>query len=255
MILAGVRKDHMDSVDVASMTLIVGIRAVDGIVLASDSRGTFGDPRGATAQNDSMKKLYVLRDRVAMGMAGAGEIGAALLTEIHAATKASDSATSAMHAVNKTLRQKYAEMFPNFQIQPVQGVPYPARPTLQVTICGYDQDGQARIFSLNSTLDFAPHLHDYGFSVLGVPTLAVYLLNRLYRPDTKLSEAIALAAYTISETAAQDGKVGGPIQMVTMAAGKSCVELKKEEVDSIVRENEDRATRLRELFFQRKSGP
>lgn len=27
------------------------------MVLASDSRGTFGDPRGVTAQNDNMQKI------------------------------------------------------------------------------------------------------------------------------------------------------------------------------------------------------
>jgi len=39
------------------MTLTVCIEGSDGMVLASDSRGTFGDPRGLTAQNDTIKKI------------------------------------------------------------------------------------------------------------------------------------------------------------------------------------------------------
>lgn len=42
------------------MTLLVSLRGSDGLVVASDSRGTFGDPRGVTAQNDAQKKLYVV---------------------------------------------------------------------------------------------------------------------------------------------------------------------------------------------------
>ena len=39
------------------MTLLVALRGKDGIVAAADSRGTFGDPRGVTAQNDSQRGL------------------------------------------------------------------------------------------------------------------------------------------------------------------------------------------------------
>jgi hypothetical protein len=33
------------------------------MVLAADSRGTFGDPRGVTAQNDAMQKVCLLSAR------------------------------------------------------------------------------------------------------------------------------------------------------------------------------------------------
>ena len=40
------------------MTLALAIVAVDGIAVASDSRGTIGDPRGLTAVNDTQQKLF-----------------------------------------------------------------------------------------------------------------------------------------------------------------------------------------------------
>jgi 20S proteasome alpha/beta subunit len=64
------------------MTLLVALRGSDGIVAATDSRGTFGDPRGVTAQNDSQKKLYTSSKYTGILTAGAGELGAAVMADV-----------------------------------------------------------------------------------------------------------------------------------------------------------------------------
>jgi hypothetical protein len=46
-------------------TLLVALKGKDGLVLAPDSRGTFGDPRGVTAKNDIQQKAHVLALHVA----------------------------------------------------------------------------------------------------------------------------------------------------------------------------------------------
>lgn len=69
------------------MTLLVALSGADGLGVASDSRGTFGDPRGVTAQNDSQKKLYVASKYSAILAAGAGELGAQLMAEVTAAVR------------------------------------------------------------------------------------------------------------------------------------------------------------------------
>jgi hypothetical protein len=58
------------------MTLLVALKGKDGLVLAADSRGTFGDPRGITAQNDNQQKAHILSPHVAVLAAGSGEVGA-----------------------------------------------------------------------------------------------------------------------------------------------------------------------------------
>ncbi|MGO8791467.1 MAG: hypothetical protein ACLQVL_29315 [Terriglobia bacterium] len=58
------------------MSLAVAIEAAGGIVLAADSRATFGDPRGMTAANDTVQKIYKLSPRTALAMVGMAEIGA-----------------------------------------------------------------------------------------------------------------------------------------------------------------------------------
>ena len=62
------------------MSLLVCLRGTDGLVLATDSRGTFGDPRGVTAQNDQIKKLYLANERVGILVAGAGDLGSTVVS-------------------------------------------------------------------------------------------------------------------------------------------------------------------------------
>jgi 20S proteasome alpha/beta subunit len=62
------------------MTLVVAIKAQDGIVLAGDSRGTIGDPRGLTAINDTQQKVHQLGNH-GIAFAGSSETAAALLDE------------------------------------------------------------------------------------------------------------------------------------------------------------------------------
>lgn len=61
------------------MSLAIAIQTNEGIAIASDSRGTFGDPRGVTGANDTIPKVYGLTKYTAMAVAGANEIGATLL--------------------------------------------------------------------------------------------------------------------------------------------------------------------------------
>ncbi|MBE3116483.1 hypothetical protein IMZ68_04695 [Candidatus Bathyarchaeota archaeon] len=62
------------------MTLIVALKSTTAIILAADSRGMIGDPRGLTAINDNQTKLFQLGN-CGLGFAGASELGAALLDE------------------------------------------------------------------------------------------------------------------------------------------------------------------------------
>jgi 20S proteasome alpha/beta subunit len=62
------------------MTLAVAIKAVDSVVMAADSRGTIGDPRGLTAINDTQTKLFQL-GQCGVVIAGASEVALIILDE------------------------------------------------------------------------------------------------------------------------------------------------------------------------------
>ena len=117
-----------------------------------------------------------------------------------------------------------------------------------------DTVGVARIFSMASGLDFAPSLHDYGFAVAGVPTYALYLLNRLYQRGRTVSELTALAVYVITETASQDGKVGGPVSVIQVTPDEGCVSLDALQVQQVMDDNSARSLALRDSFYEHGDG-
>lgn len=241
------------------MTLLATLKGKDGFVLAADSRGTFGDPRGVTAQNDNMKKAHILTSHVATLAAGSGELGSLVidLTKRRLIDEKITGVTAVLEALRKTACENYQKWFPS--IPPVQSPALvmagqaPSRPDLQLTVAGYETDGTPRLFTLVSQLGFPPMLHDYGYALQGVTQYALYLLNRLYEPDRTVEELASLAVYVITETASQDGKVGGPVNVITIVPGSSgCQLMTPEQVKKIEETNKLRANSLRESFYNRR---
>lgn len=234
------------------MTLTVCLRGIDGFVLASDSRGTFGDPRGVTAQNDTIKKIYLVRN---IGILSAGGPQGNIIIEEVAKTVESENLTNVTDVMDKlreVSRNKFNEWFSGFPLLPIPGQNSQfVRPGLQLTIAGYDTENEKmipRIYSMVSNHDFAPNLHDFGFGLGGVAQYALYLLNRLYSVDADVASLKHLAAYVVTETAEQDGKVGGPVQIGVIIPKDRAYMLKKEDIDTIISENEKKSAELKELF-------
>ncbi len=242
------------------MTLLVALKGKDGLVLAADSRGTFGDPRGITAQNDNQKKAHILSPHVAVLTAGAAEAGAIIIDMIRkqVVEKKIDGASQVLDILRSTVRQQYQNWFPTVPpIQPIallQTGQIPTRPELAFLTGGYESDGTPRLFSLVSVLDFPPMMHDYGFAVQGVAQYALYLLNRLYESDRTVEELTSLAVYVITETASQDGKVGGPVSVITIEPGdKGCQVMEPDKVKAVQTENNSRSKALRDSFYKRRA--
>jgi len=242
------------------MTLLVALKGKDGLVLAADSRGTFGDPRGITAQNDTQKKAHILSNHVAVLAAGSGELGALVidLVKQKLADKTTDGATPVLNVLRDTLREQYNKWFPS--VPPVQPIPLiqsgqvAVRPDLAFLVGGYEDNGTPRLFGLNAILDFPPMLHDYGFALQGVAQYALYLLNRLYESNRTVAELTSLAVYVITETASQDGKVGGPVNVITIDPGsKGCQFVTASVIQKIQETNLSRAKALRDSFYNREA--
>lgn len=56
--------------------------------------------------------------------------------------------------------------------------------------------------------------------------------------------------YSITETASQDGKVGGPVNVITITLGEGCKKLDQDAVNEIRSQNEERSRALRESFYE-----
>ena len=223
------------------VTLLTALKGKDGIALAADSRGTFGDPRGVTAQNDSQETAHILAPHVAALLAGSGEVGALIVRSAaeQIAQQGLDGVTPVMELLRTTARTNYQEWFPSLAPIPapqmVNSGQMAPRPDLALLVAGYECEAgvataEARIYQLGSNTDFSPMLHDYGFAVQGIVQYALHLLNCLYEPDRSIQELTPLAAYVIAETASQDGKVGGPVRVITIGQDGGCEALGEADV-------------------------
>jgi 20S proteasome alpha/beta subunit len=235
------------------MSLAVAIESVNGIVLAADSRATFGDPRGMTAVNDTVQKIFKPSSRTALAMVGAAEIGAAVMQVIASGLASQPDANVDVVAdmVRSLATQHFSQWFgpPQFVLGPAGGT-FSPRPDVVFVLAGYDANDQAKILTLQSTLpfNFAPNLSTTGFAAVGVVPLAVYLLNRFYRHGLALEIAEDLAAYCILETASQDGKVGGPIRAAVVKHAEDTRLLPDDEISELLRRAEKHRDTLRTSF-------
>jgi 20S proteasome alpha/beta subunit len=236
------------------MSLAVAIEASDGIVLGADSRATYGDPRGLTAVNDTVLKIYRLTPRTAIALVGQAETGASLIQRITAGLAAQPGADvdAAAEAIRTIGNQYFGQWFgpPQFLMGPMGPTPVP-RPDVWLLLIGFSSNGQPKIISHGSTapFNFAPNLSTTGFAASGVVPLAVYLLNRLYRRGISLEIAKDLAAYCILETASQDGKVGGPIRLAVARPNVDIAILTDEETAEIGRRADRHRESLRNSFL------
>lgn len=234
------------------MTLTVCLQGKDGIVIGSDSRGTFGDVRGVTAQNDTIKKTYLVGE---VGILTAGAQNGNLIVEELAKAVAAEKiqgVTKTMERLRQISIMRFDEWFPGFPYFAPQGQNAAfQKPTVQLTVAGYDsEEGKPvpRLYSMVSNFAFSPNLHDFGSALGGVAQYALYLLNRLHSPDMGVASLKHLAAYVITETATQDGKVGGPVQLGIILPQGGAYILTKEQVDVILQENEKSSKGLKSLF-------
>jgi hypothetical protein len=236
------------------MSLLVCLLGTDGLVLATDSRGTFGDPRGVTAQNDLIKKLYLANERVGILVAGAGDLGSTVMSGFLALPDTpSLGITELTMALHRYAREQFKQWFELFTIRPAVSDPRPVRPDLNFMVAGFELNQAPKIYRMSASLDFAPMLHNYGFGIDGVAQYALYLLNRLYDPESAIEDLQCLAAYVITETASQDGKVGGAVQMATITALDAQI-LDLGAVEEILLTNRGRSQALKKSFLKRDYG-
>lgn len=232
------------------MTLVVALQASDGIVLAGDNRGTFGDPRGFMAVSDVRKKIFKLSDYCGVGIAGPPDVASNLLKNLELQLESQNLvyADDVTLFLRDSFRAKYNDWFQQFKIQ--------ERPLMGVVIAGYEKsftgdDLVPRIYTISSEQDYATMLCDQGFCLLGLPLFPTYLVNRLYDMTATKEHVISLAEYIISETGTQDPKVGGPIGIALITADDGYRELDESEVTDVHQKNQEELHKFREHFAGR----
>lgn len=236
------------------MSLCLVLQSKDSIILASDSRATIGDPRGMTTSNDTVKKVFQISKKIGLVIAGSGDVGYSLVEMLRPKMTEETDADMAIETCRATCLQAYREWFPT-SFQPIpspQGVQFIPRPDVLITLAGFTAEKIPKIVILNSQVifNFAPQPTTMGFSAIGVVPLAVYLLNRLFKPDAPAKVVKELAAYCILETASQDGKVGGPIQVAEIMPFEGFRDVVGKELNEVLKAAEAHRNKLRDSFYE-----
>lgn len=199
------------------MTLVIGLKAKDGVILASDSKAS-----STITSNDTVKKIFKLGDHSAIGIAGDGGLAVYFLDQI----KENLNHGTGILDLAEQIRIKGKATFNDFfeHLKPAE------RPAISLLLIGYTKENKAEMFTLRSGDNFVPRKCVTGFECIGVPYIADYLLNRLYEPDIKTEAGAEMCVVCIQETNSQDSSVGGPIQLSTFSETKSFKEITSAEI-------------------------
>jgi 20S proteasome alpha/beta subunit len=222
------------------VTLAVAIKASDGIIIAADSRGTIGDPRGLTAVNDTQQKLFQF-GKCAIAISGAGEMTLSLLDAL------SRQGLSNPNNIDEAIASFAAAA--NIYDGWLAAVKDEHRPFMALLLAGYRASvpDVPMIYLLTSNTRFSPQLAGGYPMMVGVPQYAIYLSHRYYDPSMNCESAAALAEYLITETASQDPKVGGPVRIAKVTPN-GYQPLTDTEVQALKKRNQKLNAKLKSFF-------
>ena len=218
------------------MTLIVGIKCTDGIVVGADGAATLGNATGTRTVIQPVNKLHILQDRIIMGVSGPVGLGQLYCARVESLWK------DKKLGISLTLPEVQKEL-----CEAIQKDAMPALATAQASIPFL---GQLGAFSLASTVSLValpvggltgkPELiqcayngqaeaatNDLPYIAIGSgqpiadPHLA--LLRRVFWPDKlpNIADGIFAAMWTLLHAIqVNTGGVAEPIQMAVLEKSK-----------------------------------
>lgn len=206
------------------MTLIVGLIAKDGIVLASDSRMASSE----ITSNEHVQKIFKLNDHYAVGVSGDGTLGIHFLNLIQEELNFESGIVKLVEQIRdlgkKQFQDYYSETDPK------------DRPGLTFLVAGYaSKNPKPIIYELSSNDNFVPRPSPTGYGSIGIPYISDYLLSRFYQSEIDTSQAEVLAAFCIMETSTQASGVNDNIKMVSFSNTKAYTELTPQQIENIKR--------------------
>ncbi|HEV7449085.1 MAG TPA: hypothetical protein VGP13_00910 [Candidatus Paceibacterota bacterium] len=202
------------------MTLVIGLKTKDGVVIASDSRAS-----STITSNDTVQKVFKLGEHSAVGIAGDGGLAMYFLDQI----KPKLNHGTGIEDLAEQVRVKGKETFNDFfeHLTPKQ------RPSLSLLLIGYTLNDKPEMYILSSDDNFVPRKGVTGFECIGVPYIAEYLLNRLYESEIKTDAGAEMSVLCIHETSSQDRGVGGPTRVATFSSTKAFQEMSGPDIEKL----------------------
>jgi len=226
------------------VTLIVGVKSSDGIVLAADGRVTSFINGNMVVVTDQARKLFPLGERYAIGVSGFENATSFIVDRLPAVTPQAELSACARELAAR-LHGDFSEHFQH-RLIPQNW------PNAGLMLVGYDGDGQPRIFGLESQLGFMPGPVGRDFTYIGSPyphTIAKRMLEQCARTAITLTDARLLAVMMIRGAADADPSVGGKISLAVVTKAKY-EEVGDDECERIERQASELEDRLRNAFWR-----
>lgn len=231
------------------MTLALALRGSDGLVLAADSRVSGGEPGSADI---SQKFLQVNRDLgvLTYGLAIPGERGMReLINSVNPPYQRRLAYFSEIAEIaGKVFRQAFEKWIGEMRERDVDvsGL------SVGFILAGYDSNetNQFRILHYKS-----PRFEqDDRSDILAAQWhISKYLTDLFLYAEMSVEELKQLVVLCLTETAAVERSVGGPIQMATVTLSEGYKRLHDEEINRVLAQNQPRHAalkrKLRELFL------
>jgi len=224
------------------MTLVIGLKAKDGVVLASDSRAS-----SVITSNDTVQKIFKLGDYSAIGIAGDGGLAMYFLDQIKAGLNHGTGISDLAEQVRRKGKETFNDFFEHLAPE--------KRPPLSLLLIGYALDNKPEMYTLKSSDNFVPRKGVTGFECIGVPYIADYLLNRLYESEIKVDAGAEMAVLCIQETSSQDRSVGGPTHIATFSPTKSFKEMSIPDIEKLKEKAEQFQISQKNRFYPEDPNP
>ncbi len=218
------------------MSLTIALKAIDGLVLAADSRTTKGYTLDGPRTRDNSIKFTQLNDdwgALTYGLADIGRAGISSLREqisqgvsqYESLAPILDKGMEIFNRVSSDWDKRNSEIRRRER-------------DVGFIIAGYErEEKEFRIFDFQSP-EFAPRSVKNGCLLAGQWHIAKFFVNRLYTRDISVDRLKDLAVFLMNATMTVAKTVGGAIRLATITKSQGFQWVLEDEVKSITERNE-----------------
>lgn len=224
------------------MTIIVAVKFAKGVVVATDSRTTYGE---ADFVRDIDRKIETLNEKVALTSTGITAVHHKIAKGLQTYMKADDSRTF------DDIVQKCEDLTIDFRKRYGARMKEDEKEGEDWTYCFhlYSSDRMVEIDSSGIAGEEECYLIDGSESGSAI---AEYILLQRYKPDLTEQECKELATYVVLQAKKVDPSVGGPVNLCVI--GENGIgHVSRQEIDEIV-ENVTEMSPEQQLKLQRLVG-
>lgn len=220
-----------------NLTIVVGIKCVNGALIATDTQSEFG--RGVSVKRLNANKIHYFD---CFSVAGAGTVAHiekaadALKQGIATAIKGKGEHLAESECIN-TIERTITAVYKEYNVDRSRFLDDPRelnffQPILIFGGMVSTASGKKTCLSIVHSAGLVEPIHDYATAGSGA-AYAELILKNYYSPNLQLKQAIPMAVYTINEVKQIDPGCGGDTRVAIIEDGANPKELSEKDVDDV----------------------